>query len=70
MVKTIRFVLVIVVLLITGNVSAKDFVVEALFKDKAMIKIDGKRVLLKAGQEKNGLTLLSTDTYQQVALIW
>jgi len=40
-----------------------------LFKDKAMINIDGKRVLLKAGQEKNGLTLLSTDTYKQVALI-
>jgi len=46
-----------------------DFTVEALFKDKAMINIDGKRVLLKAGQEKNGLTLLSTDTYKQVALI-
>jgi aspartyl protease family protein len=69
MVKAIQSVLAIVFLLVTGNASAMDFTVEALFKNKAMIKIDGKRVLLKAGQEKNGLTLVSTDTYKQIAVI-
>jgi len=69
MVKTIQLVLSTVFLLITAYASAMDFTVEALFKDKAMIEIDGKRVLLKAGQEKNGLTLVSTDTYQQIAII-
>lgn len=69
MAKTIQLVLSIVFLVFSWNASALDFTVEALFKDKAMIKIDGKRILLKAGQEKNGLTLVSTDTYQQVAII-
>jgi len=67
--RAIQFVVSIVFLLAAGNVSAMDFTVEALFKDKAMINIDGKRVLLKAGQEKKGLTLVSTDTYKQVAII-
>ena len=69
MVKTIRIILPVFFLIISGAVSAMDFTVEALFKDKAMIKIDGKRILLKAGQEKNGLTLISTNTYEQVAII-
>ena len=69
MAKTIRLYLTVFFLLISANTSAMDFTVEALFKDKAMIKIDGKRILLKAGQEKNGLTLVSTDTYKQVAVI-
>lgn len=69
MLKVRQFIHSIVLLLMAGNLSAMDFTVEALFKDKAMIKIDGKRILLKAGQEKNGLTLVSTDTYKQVAII-
>ena len=49
------------------SVQALDFSVEALFPGKAMVNIEGKRIVLKAGQEKRGITLISTDTYAQTA---
>lgn len=48
---------------------AREIVIEALFTDKAMIKLDGKRQLLKAGEPYKGLTLISTDTYRLFAEI-
>lgn len=65
----VRSLVMMIALLVSGNALSMDFTVEALFTGKAMIKLDGKRVLLKAGQEKNGLTLISTDTYKQTAVI-
>jgi aspartyl protease family protein len=56
-------------LLMSCLINAADFTVEALFPGKAMIKIEGKRIVLKAGEQKKGLTLISTDTYKQTALI-
>jgi aspartyl protease family protein len=56
-------------LLSIGLLNAADFTVEALFPGKAMVMIEGKRIVLKSGEEKQGLTLISTDTYQQTALI-
>ena len=48
---------------------ATDFTIEALFPGKAMVNIDGKRVVLKSGEEKKGLVLISTDPFAQTAII-
>lgn len=61
--------LTILLLLVSVPALATDFTIEALFTNKAMIKMNGKRVLLQAGEQKQGLTLIATDTYQQTAVI-
>lgn len=64
-----RFILLLLSFLLALPLSAMDFTIEALFTDKAMVKLNGKRILLKAGEEKKGLTLISSDTFAQTALI-
>ena len=53
--------------LMVSSLQAMEFSLEALFPGKAMINLDGKRMILKAGQEKKGILLISTDTYAQTA---
>ena len=53
--------------LMVSSLQAMEFSLEALFPGKAMINLDGKRMILKAGQEKKGILLISTDTYSQTA---
>jgi aspartyl protease family protein len=48
---------------------AQDFRVLALFPGKAMIELQGKRILLKEGESKNGFKLVSTDPFEQRAVI-
>jgi len=61
----------IFVLLLVSSMSlpAADFTVVALFPGKAMIEVNGKRLLLKAGEEKKGFLLVSTDPFEQTALL-
>ena len=57
----------VLLLFLSCNVAAADFTVLALFPGKAMIKFEGKNILLKAGEEKNGFLLHATDPYKQTA---
>ncbi len=64
-----RFLLVVCAFTLMQVVSAADFKVLALFPGKAMLEVNGKNLLLHAGKEKQGYTLVSTDTYEQKAVI-
>lgn len=67
--KKIRLILLSLLIVATSGLNAMNFTIEALFPGKAMVKVYDKRILLKAGTEKNGLKLISTDTYEQTAVI-
>lgn len=57
----------VLLLFLSCNVAAADFTVLALFPGKAMIEFEGKRLLLKAGEQKKGFLLHATDPYKQTA---
>ncbi len=65
----LRHLAIIGMLLFATFLEARGVTVEALFTNQAMVKIDGKRILLRAGEEKQGMTLISTDTYRQTAVL-
>lgn len=63
----LSLLLLLVLMLVAGNLVARDFTVMALFPGKAMIEYQGERILLRSGQEKEGFLLLETDPYAQTA---
>ena len=67
MLLKVKILVLTVLLSCSAAVPAKDFTVVALFPGKAMIEIEGKRLLLEAGKEKNGFLLISTDPFAQTA---
>ncbi len=67
MIKKVYLLSILFSFLAVSPVQALQFNVEALFPGKAMVNIQGKRIVLKAGQERKGITLISTDTYAQTA---
>lgn len=59
----------LLIAVLNNAVFAADFTLKALFPGKAMIVIEGKPVVLKAGVENNGILLVSTNTYEQTAVM-
>lgn len=55
-----RLLLVVLALPATFT-QAADIAVEALMRDLAVLSIDGRRVTLRAGESRNGVTLLAAD---------
>jgi len=45
---------------------ADSLVLQALFNNKAMVKIDGRSVMLKKGKQISGYKLISADSYEAV----
>ena len=64
-----RILVSVLLVAFSGTAIATEFNVMALFPGKAMIESDGKRFVLKAGEEKKGFLLISTNTYEQTAII-
>jgi aspartyl protease family protein len=62
--RSVRYLMSLALLLLPLSVYAlKDIHVVALFKDRAMVEIDGKRHLLRNGQTSpEGVTLVSADS--------
>jgi aspartyl protease family protein len=55
---------------LTGTSTAAEISLYALFKDKAILFVDGKRVTLAAGTEgPDGVKLVSTDTIAEEAVV-
>jgi aspartyl protease family protein len=61
---------VVLTLLVSGAGAVEKISLEALFKDKAIIVIDGARHVLNSGEvSPEGIKLLSTDTQEEKAQI-
>ncbi len=65
----IKLLTLVLLLLVAGSAFSRDFIVLALFPGKAMIEFEGKRIFLKSGEEKKGFLLISTDPYEQTAVL-
>ena len=62
-----QLLLVLALLMSQAALAVKDIHVVALFKDRAMVMVDGKRHLLRSGETSpEGVTLLSADSRQAV----
>ena len=62
--------IVLLALLMPLWVDAQDITIQALFKDKAILVIDGTRRVLKSGETSpEGVKLLSADTQEEKAVI-
>lgn len=58
-----RALLVCAAILFSGHLlAAKDIVIKGLFKDSAIVVVNGKQKLLKAGQSFSGVTLVSANS--------
>jgi len=65
----IRIMSIVLVATSSAASLAADFTIVALFPGKAMLETGDKRIILKAGVEKNGILLISTDPYKQTAVL-
>ena len=66
---TVKFIMIAVLMLAaTGTGAAEKISLQALFKDKAIIVVDGARRVLKSGETSpEGIKLLATDTQEEKA---
>jgi aspartyl protease family protein len=66
---TVKFIMIAVLMLAaTGTGAAEKISLQALFKDKAIIVVDGARRVLKSGETSpDGVKLLATDTQEEKA---
>ena len=66
---TVKFIMIAVLMLAaTGTGAAEKISLQALFKDKAIIVVDGVRRVLKSGETSpDGVKLLATDTQEEKA---
>jgi aspartyl protease family protein len=66
---TVKFIMIAVLLLAaTGTGAVEKISLQALFKDKAIIVVDGARRVLKSGETSpEGIKLLATDTQEEKA---
>lgn len=66
---TVKFIMIAVLMLAaTGIGAAEKISLQALFKDKAIIVVDGARRVLKSGETSpDGIKLLATDTQEEKA---
>ncbi|MBI3546359.1 MAG: TIGR02281 family clan AA aspartic protease [Gammaproteobacteria bacterium] len=61
-------VCIMLMLALSGAYAVETISLQALFKDKAIVLIDGKRRVLKTGDvSPEGVKLLSTDTQEEIA---
>ena len=62
-----RFILILVSCLLAGLIQAADILVLGLFKDMAILRVDGKQYKLRTGEASpEGIKLISADSEQAV----
>jgi aspartyl protease family protein len=62
-----RFILIVVSCLLAGLTHAVDIVVLGLFKDMAILRVDGKQYKLRTGEAlPQGIKLIAADSEQAV----
>ena len=62
-----RFILILVSCLLAGLIQAADILVLGLFKDMAILRVDGKQYKLRTGEASpEGIKLIAADSEQAV----